>query len=144
MVDKMCLGKKIWRHNIRGTKHLWGQNICRTKRSSGHIFKIHARILTFGDASSCHRKNHISYLVSLRTSFSLRTFCPHGCLVSRMFCPARRFVPSDVLSLRTFSPRILYLRLLCRRTFCLWTFCCSGRYFSQDVLSGHPYIGLSL
>ncbi len=35
---------------------------------------------------------------------SLRTFSPHGHFVCWMFCPARRFVPLDVLSLRTFCP----------------------------------------
>ncbi len=35
---------------------------------------------------------------------SPRTFCPHGCLVFRTYCPSGRFVLSDVLSLRTFCP----------------------------------------
>jgi hypothetical protein len=38
MVDKMCLGKKIWRHNVRGAKHPWGQNIYREKTFVWVIF----------------------------------------------------------------------------------------------------------
>ncbi len=44
------------------------------------------------------------------------TFCPHGRFVRRTFCPPGRFVPTDVLSPRTFC-----LRTFCLRTFCLGT-----------------------
>jgi hypothetical protein len=53
--------------------------------------------------------------------FVRRTFCPHGCFVRRTFCLYGRFVPTDVLSSRTFCPQTFCLRTFCLRTFCLGT-----------------------
>ncbi len=68
--------------------------------------------------------------------FCLRTFCLYGRFVPLDVLSLRTFVPTDVLSLRTFCPygrfvpRTLCLRLFCLRTFCLRTFCPYGRFVS--------------
>ncbi len=73
---------------------------------------------------------HVSGLFVPPNILSRRTFG------LRKFCPAGRFVIPDVFSFRTFCPsrryvpRMLCLRLSCRRTLRLRTFCPSGRYVS--------------
>jgi hypothetical protein len=54
---------------------------------------------------------------------SLRTFCPYGRFVSTDVLSLRTFCPTDVMSPGVLSPDVLSPDVLSIRTFCLRTFC---------------------
>jgi hypothetical protein len=74
-------------------------------------------------------------------------FVPTDVLSRRTFCLYGRFVPTDVLSLRMFCPYgrfvpwTLCLRLFCLRTFCLRMFCPYGHFVSGHFVWA-PYCTL--